>query len=101
MGICGIDAACGRNAPEEISVSTYVSVVPHVGHAGSGGRADASSITRHSPTGPGTGSGPRSGTGPGPHTLRSSPLLEERLHQLAALCLADARHDLEPVVVPR
>ena len=44
MGICGIDAACGLNAPDEISVSMYVSVAPHCGHSGAGGRSVASGL---------------------------------------------------------
>jgi hypothetical protein len=39
MGICGIEAAWVRKAPELTIVSTKVSVVPHSGHAGSAGRA--------------------------------------------------------------
>jgi hypothetical protein len=41
MGICGMEAACVRKAPDEISVLTWTRDVPQVGHAGAGGTASS------------------------------------------------------------
>src|SRR5205085_3860382 len=36
IGICGIDAACVRNAPDEMWVSTWTSGAPHDGQSACG-----------------------------------------------------------------